>query len=130
MFSCTLESVDWNSRLERGNPVEVVRKPKAETEGRLQVVGATPAAPIVQAGLVDEYRIVVVPTAVGVGTPFFPILPSWISLRLLENRTFRGGGPAALRGGTRLRQPGSDTPNVTFGGTHSPNVTFAQINSS
>lgn len=25
------------------------------------------------------------------GTPFFPILPSWISLRLLENRTFPGG---------------------------------------
>src|SRR2546430_8754964 len=39
---------------------------------------------IVQAGLVNEYRIVVTPTAVGGGTPFFPTLPSWISLRLLE----------------------------------------------
>ncbi len=103
MFSHTLESVDWNSRLERGDPVEVVRKLKAETDGRLEVAGATLAAPIVQAGLVDEYRIVVAPTAVGGGTPFFPTLPSWISLRLLENRTFRGGcGPAALRGDTRL----------------------------
>jgi dihydrofolate reductase len=45
----------------------------------------------VQAGLVDEYRIVVAPTAVGGGSPFFPTLPSWISLRLLENRTFPGG---------------------------------------
>jgi hypothetical protein len=35
--------------------------------------------------------IVVTPTAVGGGTPFFPTLPSWISLRLLENRTFPGG---------------------------------------
>ncbi len=61
VFSRTLESVDWNSRLERGNPVDVVRQLKAETDGRLEVAGATLAAPIVQAGLVDEYRIVLAP---------------------------------------------------------------------
>ncbi|GAB90777.1 hypothetical protein GORHZ_117_00410 [Gordonia rhizosphera NBRC 16068] len=91
VFSHTLESVDWNSRLERGDPVEVVTKPKAETDGQLEVAGATLAAPIVQAGLVDEFRIVIAPTAVGGGTAFSPTLPSWISLRLLENRTFAGG---------------------------------------
>lgn len=91
VFSRTLESVDWNSRLERGDPVEVVRKAKAETDGNLELAGATLAAPIVQAGLVDEYRIVVAPIAVGGGTPFFPTLPSWLSLRLVENRTFPGG---------------------------------------
>ena len=91
VFSRTSKSVDWNSRLERGDPVEVVTKLKAETDGALEVAGATLAAPIVQAGLVDEFRIVVAPTAVGGGTPFFPTLPSWISLRLLENRTFPGG---------------------------------------
>jgi len=37
------------------------------------------------------WRDMVAPTAVGGGTPFFPTLPSWISLRLLENRTFPGG---------------------------------------
>jgi len=91
VFSRTLDSVDWNARLERGDPVEVVTKLKAETDGNLEVAGATLAAPVVQAGLVDEYRIVLVPTAVGGGTPFFPALPSWISLRLLENRTFPCG---------------------------------------
>jgi riboflavin biosynthesis pyrimidine reductase len=45
--------------LERDDPVEVVTKLKAETDGRLEVAGATLAAPIVQAGLVDEYRIAV-----------------------------------------------------------------------
>jgi dihydrofolate reductase len=79
VFSRTLESVDWNSRLERRDPVEVVTKLKAETDGTLEVAGATLAAPIVQAGLLDEYRLVVAPTAVGGGTPFFPTLPSWIS---------------------------------------------------
>src|SRR5262245_8785159 len=66
---------------------------EAESRNRRQAGGGRRelAAPIVQAGLVDAYRIVVAPTAVGGGTPFFPTLPSWISLRLLENRTFPGG---------------------------------------
>ena len=50
VFSHTLESVDY-SRLERGDPVEVVTKLKAETDGQLEVAGATLAAPIVQAEL-------------------------------------------------------------------------------
>jgi dihydrofolate reductase len=91
VFSRTLESVDWNSRLERGDPVDVITKLKDETDGQMEVAGASLAAPIVQAGLVDEYRIVVAPAAVGGGIPFFPTLPSWISLRLLENRSFPGG---------------------------------------
>ena len=91
VFSRTLESVDWNSRLERGDPVAVVTRLKAQTDGNLEVAGATLAAPIVQAGLVDEYRFVISPTAVGGGTPFLPPLPSWMSLRLVENRTFPGG---------------------------------------
>jgi dihydrofolate reductase len=91
VFSRTLESVDWNSRLERGDVVEVATRLKAETDGVLEVAGATLAAPLVRAGLVDEFRIVVTPTAVGGGTPFFPKLPSHIPLRLIETRTFRGG---------------------------------------
>ena len=91
VFSRTLDSVDWNSRLERGDPVEVVRTLKAETDGNLEVAGATLAAPIVRAGLVDEYRIVLAPTAVGGAPRSCPALPSWIPLRLVENRTFPGG---------------------------------------
>lgn len=91
VFSRTLESVDSNSRLERGDPVEVATRLKAETDGQMELAGATLAAPIVQAGLVDEFRIVISPIAVGGGTPFFPTMPSWMSLRLMENRTFADG---------------------------------------
>ncbi|GAA2467910.1 hypothetical protein GCM10010198_12200 [Nocardia seriolae] len=73
-----------------GDVVEVAKRLKAETEGLLEVAGATVAAPLVRAGLVDEFLIVVHPTAVGGGTPFFPGLPSHIRLRLVENRTFPG----------------------------------------
>ena len=54
VFSRTLDSVDWNSSLERGDPVAVVSKLKAETDGNLEIAGATLAAPVVRAGLVDE----------------------------------------------------------------------------
>lgn len=120
VFSRTLETVDWNSRLERGDPVEMVRKVKAETDGTLEVAGATLAAPIVLAGLVDEFRMVMAPIVVGGGTRFFPTVPSWISLRLSEKPHFsRWHGPAAIRGETRLmaglvrairRRPGSNPP--------------------
>jgi dihydrofolate reductase len=91
VFSKTLESVDWNSRLERGDVVEVATKIKAETDGRIDVAGATLAAPLVRAGLVDEFHVVVTPAAVGGGTPFFPTLDKWITLELVENRTFPSG---------------------------------------
>lgn len=91
VFSKTLESVDWNSRLERGDVVEVARTLKAETDGLIEVGGATLAAPLVRAGLVDEFQVVVMPAVVGGGTPFFPSLDKWLRLELVENRTFPSG---------------------------------------
>ncbi len=91
VFSKTIESVDWNSHLERGDVVEVARKLKAETDGLVEVAGATLAAPLVRAGLVDEFQVVVAPALVGGGTPFFPSLDKWVRLRLVENRTFPSG---------------------------------------
>ncbi|MDN5859960.1 MAG: dihydrofolate reductase family protein [Pseudonocardia sp.] len=91
VFSQTLGSVDWNSRLERGDVVEVARRLKAEYDGMLEVGGATLAAPLVRAGLVDEFHVLVTPVAVGGGTPFFPSLDTWLKLELMENRTFASG---------------------------------------
>ncbi len=91
VFSQTLQSVEWNSRLERGDVVEVTRKLKAQTDGLMEVGGATLAAPLVRAGLVDELQMVVTPCAIGGGTPFFPPLDKWLELELVENRTFKSG---------------------------------------
>lgn len=91
VFSRTLESVAWNSRLERGDVVEAARRLKAETDGLMEVAGAALAAPLVQAGLVDEFHVLVTPVLIGGGTPFFPSLDSWSKLELVENRTFRSG---------------------------------------
>jgi dihydrofolate reductase len=91
VFSSTLESVGWNSRLERGDVVEVARRIKEETDGVIDVGGPTLAAPLVRAGLVDEFQLVVAPAAVGGGTPFFPSLDKNIKLELAETRTFPSG---------------------------------------
>lgn len=91
VFSTTLTSVDHNSRLERGDVVSVAKELKAATDGVLEVGGATVAAPLVRAGLVDEYRLVIHPTAVGSGTPFFPELAEHVRLRLAGSRTFSSG---------------------------------------
>lgn len=91
VFTKTLDKVDWNSRLERGDVVEAATRLKAETDGLMEVGGATLAAPLVRAGLVDEFQVVVMPAVVGGGTPFFPTLNKWITLELVENRTFSSG---------------------------------------
>lgn len=90
VFSKTLTEVDWNSTLERGDVVQVARELKETTDGVIEVAGATLAAPLVRAGLVDEYRIVFHPTVVGGGKPFFPDSPR-LPLRLIETRTFPMG---------------------------------------
>lgn len=90
VFSSTLTEVAWNSRLERGDVVSVARELKASTDGVIEVAGATLAAPLIRAGLVDEYRMVVHPTAIGGGTPFFPA-STRVPLRLVETRTFPSG---------------------------------------
>lgn len=91
VFSKTLESVGWNSRLERGDVVEVATKLKAETDGLIEVGGSSLAAPLVRAGLVDEFQVAIAPVAVGGGAPFFPALDKWVRLELVENRTFPSG---------------------------------------
>jgi dihydrofolate reductase len=91
VFSSTLATVDWNSRLVSGDVGEELARLRAEFDGDLGVGGPTLAAEFIRRGLVDEYRLVVHPVVLGSGTPFFPKLESPIPLRLTETRTFSSG---------------------------------------
>ena len=89
VFSTTLESVEGNARLVRGDAVaEVARLKEEPGDGVLAVGGAGLAMSLVRAGLVDEYRLFVFPIVLGAGTPFFPPLEERIALDLVETRTF------------------------------------------
>lgn len=92
VFSATLESVGWNSRLVRSTSDEdvlaEVRRLKAEDGADLEIGGATLAAPVVRAGLVDEFQLAVYPVVLGGGLPFFPLMDNWVNLRRVETREF------------------------------------------
>ncbi len=91
VFSSTLTTVDWNSRLVRGDVGDQLAQLRTEFDGDLDVSGATLAAEFIRRGLVEEYQLIVHPVVIGAGTPFFPELQSPISLRLTETRTFGSG---------------------------------------
>jgi len=91
VFSSTLTSVDWNSRLVRGDVGEELARLRTEFDGDLDVGGATLAAEFIRRGLVEEYRLLVHPVVLGAGTPFFPELESPIHLQLTETATFDSG---------------------------------------
>jgi dihydrofolate reductase len=91
VFSSTLTSVEGNTRLVTGDAVAEIARLKAEDGGPMDVVGATLAAAVMRAGLVDEYVLVTHPVLVGGGTPFFTSLDHWVDLRLVETRAFPDG---------------------------------------
>ena len=67
VFSATLESVGPNARLvkDRADVERTVRQLKAETNGEIEVNGAAIAASLIRAGLVDEFRLYVMPVDSG-----------------------------------------------------------------
>lgn len=91
VFSGTLETVEWNSRLVRGDVGDELARLRNEFDGDLDVGGAALAASFIRRGLVDEYRLLVHPVVLGAGTPFFPALEDPIRLRLTGTRTFESG---------------------------------------
>jgi dihydrofolate reductase len=91
VFSSTDLPVDWNTRVVTGDAVAEIQRLKAEDGGPIDIGGATLAAAAMRAGLIDEYVVATAPVLVGGGTPFFTALDSWVSLRLVETRTFPEG---------------------------------------
>jgi dihydrofolate reductase len=91
VFSTTLDSVAWNSRLVAGDPAEHLAEIRREFQGDIEVSGPTLASAFIESGSVDEYRMVIHPVILGSGKPYFPPLSRPIGLRLLETRTFASG---------------------------------------
>lgn len=71
VFSTTLREVGPNARLVNGDPENVARSLKLETDGYISVSGADLAAHLAQAGLIDEYRLYMHPVVLGGGKPYF-----------------------------------------------------------
>jgi dihydrofolate reductase len=93
VFSKTLKGVDWNnSRLARGELAEEISTLRREPGGDIVAWGgASFVQALSRAGLVDEYRLVINPVALGDGLPLFKDLPAPIRLQLVEATTYASG---------------------------------------
>ena len=63
---------------------------RKEFDGEIDVSGPNIAWQFIERGLVDEYRLVVHPVAIGAGTPFFPARRP-VSLRQTAVKRFDSG---------------------------------------
>lgn len=93
VFSRSLKSVEWNSRLASDDVVDEVRRLKERPGFEMMVGGPTIAAPLIRAGLVDEFGLAVHPVALGAsgGTPFFPADLDRVRLELADERRLASG---------------------------------------
>jgi dihydrofolate reductase len=93
VVSSTLEKAGWNnSTLIKGNAVEEIAKLKQQGSGKIGITGsATLIRALMEAGLIDEYRLMVHPVVVGGGKRLFPDGMDKTALKLVENKTFSSG---------------------------------------
>jgi dihydrofolate reductase len=97
VYSTTLEEVEGDSRLSRGDPADEVLELKQKSGADIAVGGAALASSLTAHGLIDEYHLFVTPVVLGGGRPFFAG-DTRLDLELLETRTF-GSGVVYLRYG-------------------------------
>lgn len=91
VFSNTLQTVEWNSRLFSGDAIEEVSRMKELPGKDLAVGGATLAASLIQHDLVDVYEVFVQPVILGAGTPYLPTLEHRLDLEVVETHKFSSG---------------------------------------
>ena len=93
VFSKTLPTADWTgSRIARGDLTEEIAALKSETGGEIFAHGgATFVQALSRLGLIDEYRLNILPVALGNGLPLFKDLARPLRLDLAEARSFPGG---------------------------------------
>ena len=96
VVSSTLDRVDWNAELLRGDLGTAVQQLKEESGTGLLVGGVTLPMALAELGLIDEYELVVHPRLVGHGPTLFAGLSKQIDLKLVSRVEF-GSGAVAMR---------------------------------
>jgi dihydrofolate reductase len=94
VVSSTLERVDWNAELVRGDLGRAVEELKQEPGKGLFVGGVKLPQALAEMGLIDEYELVVHPRIAGHGPTLFAGLSKRIDLRLVSRVEFRSGAVA------------------------------------
>src|SRR5580704_12889784 len=96
VVSSTLDRVDWNAELVRGDLGTAVRQLKQERGNGLFVGGVKLPQALAELGLIDEYEFIVHPRVAGHGPTLFAGLSKPVDLRLVS-RLECGSGAMAMR---------------------------------
>jgi len=96
VVSSTLDRVDWNAELVRGDLGKAVQQLKRESGKGLFTGGVKLPLALAELGLIDEYEFVVQPTLAGHGPTLFAGLSKRVDLRLVSRLEF-GSGAVAMR---------------------------------
>jgi dihydrofolate reductase len=94
VVSSTLDRVDWNAELVRGDLAKAVQQLKRQPGRGLFVGGVQLAQALTELGLIDEYEIVVHPRFAGHGPTLFAGLSKRVDLRLVSRRELASGAVA------------------------------------
>jgi dihydrofolate reductase len=94
VVSSTLDRVDWNAELVRGDLGKAVGELKRESGKGLLVGGVKLPLALAELGLIDEYEFVVQPRLVGHGPTLFAGLSKRVDLKLVDRLEFSSGAVA------------------------------------
>jgi dihydrofolate reductase len=94
VVSSTLDHVEWNAELVRGDLKTAVEQLKEVPGNGLFVGGVTLPLALAELGLIDEYEFVVQPRLTGHGPTLFAGLSKPLDLRLVSRLEFASGAVA------------------------------------
>jgi dihydrofolate reductase len=94
VVSRTLDRVDWNAELVRGDLGKAVQQLKSESGKGLFVGGVKVPLALAELGLIDEYEFVVHPRLAGHGPTLFAGLSKPVDLKLVSRLELRSGAVA------------------------------------
>lgn len=93
VFSRTMQAASWqNTKLIKSDITDEIKKMKNQAGTDMVIFGSgTIVSQLAQAGLIDEYQIVVDPVVLGEGRTMFDGLNEKLTLKLKSSRTFGNG---------------------------------------
>jgi dihydrofolate reductase len=91
VVSRTVDRVDWNAELVRGDLGKAVQELKRESGKGLLVGGVKLPLALAELGLIDEYEFLVQPRLAGHGPTLFAGLSTRVDLKLISQQEFKSG---------------------------------------
>ena len=91
VVSSTLDHVDWNAELLRGDLRTAVQRLKEQPGKGLYTGGVQLPLALAELGLIDEYEFIVHPRIAGYGPTLFAGLSKYVDLRLVGRLEFASG---------------------------------------